>query len=83
MMAKLKEDSFDTLFERGSALAGTPDEIVDQLRAYDRACGGFEYASVQFFFSHLDREVARASLDLFAAEALPALRRDRGGVPSQ
>jgi natural product biosynthesis luciferase-like monooxygenase protein len=77
MIAKLREDSFETLFERGSALVGSPDEIVDLVRAYDRNCGGFEYASVQFYFSNLDREIARSSLDLLATKALPALRADR------
>jgi alkanesulfonate monooxygenase SsuD/methylene tetrahydromethanopterin reductase-like flavin-dependent oxidoreductase (luciferase family) len=77
MIAKLREDNFDTLHARGSALAGSPDEITKMLLDYHTLCGGFEIASIQFNFSNIDPGLARRSLELFAAEVLPALQDDR------
>lgn len=76
MIAKLKESSFDELHERGSSLVGSPDEIIDTVRAYHEACGGFEVASMQFYFSNMRTDLARASLELFAAKVLPTLQAD-------
>ena len=73
MIEKLREDDFDRLYERGSALVGTPDEIATGLLDYHAACGGFDLASVQFCFTGIEPDVARASLDLFAAEVMPRL----------
>jgi natural product biosynthesis luciferase-like monooxygenase protein len=77
MIAKLREDDFDALYARGSALAGSPDEITKMLLDYHAACGGFEIASIQFNFSNIDPALARRSLALFAAEVLPGLRSSR------
>jgi alkanesulfonate monooxygenase SsuD/methylene tetrahydromethanopterin reductase-like flavin-dependent oxidoreductase (luciferase family) len=84
MIGKLRDDNFDSLYERGSALVGTPDEIVEQLLKYHAACGGFDLASVQFSFSNIAPAQARASLELFAAEVMPALRgADPAGSPAE
>ena len=74
MIASLREDDFDRLYERGSALVGSPDEIVERIRAYHDRCGGFDVASIQFYFSNIDPELARGSLELFAARVLPRLQ---------
>ncbi|MGO4431340.1 LLM class flavin-dependent oxidoreductase, partial [Streptomyces sp. MCAF7] len=66
MIEKLRQDDFDRLHERGSALVGSPDEITTMLLDYHAACGGFEAASIQFYFSDIDPELARGSLQLFA-----------------
>lgn len=73
MIAKLRDDNFDSLYERGSALVGNPDEITEMLLKYHSSCGGFEQASVQFSFSNIDPALARASLELFGREVIPAL----------
>jgi natural product biosynthesis luciferase-like monooxygenase protein len=73
MIEKLRKDDFDRLYERGSALVGTPDEITTMLLDYHAACGGFDLASVQFCFAGIEPDVARASLELFAAEVMPRL----------
>jgi natural product biosynthesis luciferase-like monooxygenase protein len=78
MIAKLREDDFDTLHARGSALVGTPNEITDMLLDYAAACGGFELASLQFNFSNIDPGLARHSLELFAAKVLPAVQSNGG-----
>ncbi|NMN96159.1 LLM class flavin-dependent oxidoreductase [Antrihabitans stalactiti] len=75
MIEKLATDNFDRLHERGSALVGTPAEITEMLLNYHASCGGFEFASVQFFFHGIPIEVAHASLKLFATEVMPALRK--------
>lgn len=74
MIEKLRQDDFDRLRERGSALVGSPDEITAMLLEYHAACGGFESASIQFYFSDIDPELARSSLELFAAQVMPRLQ---------
>lgn len=76
MIAKLRDDDFDTLHARGSTLAGTPDEITKSLLDYHAAVGGFEVATIQFNFSNIDPRLARRSLELFAKDVLPALQHD-------
>jgi alkanesulfonate monooxygenase SsuD/methylene tetrahydromethanopterin reductase-like flavin-dependent oxidoreductase (luciferase family) len=73
MIEKLRQDDFDRLYQRGSALVGSPDEITTMLLDYHAACGGFETASIQFYFSNIDPELARGSLELFATRVLPRL----------
>ncbi|MFE4371734.1 LLM class flavin-dependent oxidoreductase [Streptomyces sp. NPDC056835] len=75
MIEKLRHDDFDRLYERGSALVGSPDEITAMLLDYHAACGGFETASIQFSFSDLDPELARTSIELFATQVMPRLTR--------
>lgn len=74
LIANLRQDNFDRLYERGSALVGSPDEIATRLLDYHASCGGFEVASVQFYFSDIDPSLARRSLELFAKHVLPKLR---------
>lgn len=74
MIEKLRQDDFDRLYERGSALVGSPDEIADMLVGYHAACGGFELASIQFYFSDIDPGLARRSLELFATRVMPTLK---------
>jgi alkanesulfonate monooxygenase SsuD/methylene tetrahydromethanopterin reductase-like flavin-dependent oxidoreductase (luciferase family) len=73
LFGKLRNDNFDGLYERGSALAGSPDEIAGKLLDYHDACGGFEMASVQFYYWGIKPDLARESLTLFASEVLPRL----------
>jgi alkanesulfonate monooxygenase SsuD/methylene tetrahydromethanopterin reductase-like flavin-dependent oxidoreductase (luciferase family) len=74
MIEKLSKDDFDSLHDRGSALVGSPDEIVKTLLDYHAACGGFEVASAQFYFSGIAPETARTSLELFAKQVVPQLK---------
>jgi len=54
--------------------SATPEEITTTLLDYHAACGGFEFASVQFCFTGIDPRIARESLELFAAEVMPKLK---------
>ncbi|RLU81339.1 LLM class flavin-dependent oxidoreductase [Streptomyces griseocarneus] len=74
LIEKLRKDDFDRLRERGSALVGSPDEITRMLLDYHAACGGFDAASIQFYFSDIDPELARSSLELFATQVMPKLQ---------
>jgi alkanesulfonate monooxygenase SsuD/methylene tetrahydromethanopterin reductase-like flavin-dependent oxidoreductase (luciferase family) len=73
MFRKLRQDDFDSLYERGSALVGSPDEITARLLDYHAACGGFEMASIQFYYWGVKPDLARDSLALFASDVLPRL----------
>ncbi len=64
---------FDTIAEDGRAFAGTPAEvtqIIQRQMAESRA----NYFVGQFAFGDLTPEETRRSVDLFAAEVMPALR---------
>jgi alkanesulfonate monooxygenase SsuD/methylene tetrahydromethanopterin reductase-like flavin-dependent oxidoreductase (luciferase family) len=73
MIAALERETFETVLDAGGAWVGTPDEIVEQARAYQEQVGGFEVASLQVNFATLPFADAERSLGLFGREALPRL----------
>lgn len=54
-------------------LWGTPDEVVERVRAIGEA-SGTEHLAIAFRFAGLGYEEAEASMRLFAAEVLPRVR---------
>lgn len=77
IIAGLKAETFETQLAKGAAWVGTPDEIADQIVAYDKAVGGFEIASLQVNFNTLSFEDASASVRLFAREVIPRFSRTK------
>lgn len=71
IIAKLKEDSFESQVALGGALVGTPEMIVKQLRAYSESIGGFDIASLQVNFYDIPFAAARKSMALFARDVMP------------
>lgn len=71
LIAKLREDTFESQIAQGSALIGTPDEVAQQLRAFIDRAGAIDIGSLQVNFSDLPLEPARRSMELFAREVLP------------
>lgn len=69
----LDRETFDTVLEKGGAWIGTPDQILEQARAYQEQVDGFEVASLQVNFATLPFGEARRSLELFATDVLPHL----------
>ena len=76
IIAGLQKETFDTILSHGGAWAGSPNEILSQIRAYQAEVGGVEFASMQVNFATLDFGEARRSVGLFAGEVLPYV----GGV---
>jgi alkanesulfonate monooxygenase SsuD/methylene tetrahydromethanopterin reductase-like flavin-dependent oxidoreductase (luciferase family) len=73
-MGKMSESNFEEQIEKGSAWVGTPDEIKSIIARFVDFMGPFEHASVQINFGHMAYEDARASMQLFASEVMPAFR---------
>ncbi|HXP92412.1 MAG TPA: LLM class flavin-dependent oxidoreductase, partial [Candidatus Binatia bacterium] len=71
IIAKLREDTFESQVALGGALVGTPRMILEQLRSYSEKIGGFDIASLQVNFFDIPFEPARKSMELFAREVIP------------
>jgi hypothetical protein len=80
IIAGLAEQDFEKQVASGSAWIGTPDRILDAIRAYDAQVGGFEHASLQVNFNTIRREDAERSMRLFAREVMPDASRPRMGA---
>jgi len=67
---------WDTMQAEGRAIAGTPAAVAAFLR--DKlAVSGADYVIGQFAFGDLTLDEVRRTVDLFAGEVMPALRRER------
>lgn len=71
MVQKLRDETFETQVESGSAWIGTPNEVCATIRRLQQTFGDFEHASMQVNFFDLDVADARRSLELFAREVMP------------
>lgn len=70
---ELKAQTMESMIASGSALIGTPEQVVKQLRALSDRLGGFEHASVQVNFRLLPQSEALRSMRLFGKTVIPAL----------
>ena len=75
MIEALDRETFETQVEKGSAWVGTPEELSEQIRAYDTAIGGFDDASLQVNFNDMSYEDAEKSLKLFGEKVMPTFAR--------
>jgi alkanesulfonate monooxygenase SsuD/methylene tetrahydromethanopterin reductase-like flavin-dependent oxidoreductase (luciferase family) len=82
IIAKLREGTFESQIEQGSALVGTPQTVARQLEAFIERVGPFEIASLQVNFSELPFEEARRSMQLFASQVMPRFTTQRAIVPA-
>jgi alkanesulfonate monooxygenase SsuD/methylene tetrahydromethanopterin reductase-like flavin-dependent oxidoreductase (luciferase family) len=69
----LNVDSFDTLVGQGQGIAGSPGTVREFL-ARQVEDSGTNYVVGQFCFGDLSLDEMTRSVDLFAAEVMPALR---------
>lgn len=67
----LGKETFESQVEKGAAWVGTPDSLVEQIRAYDDAIGGFDDASLQVNFNDMAYEDAERSVKLFGEKVMP------------
>jgi alkanesulfonate monooxygenase SsuD/methylene tetrahydromethanopterin reductase-like flavin-dependent oxidoreductase (luciferase family) len=75
MIAKLRDDSFESNVSMGSAWIGTPDQVAGQIRQYVAEVGDFEIASLQVNFGTIPYAEAKKSIELFAREVMPEFTR--------
>jgi alkanesulfonate monooxygenase SsuD/methylene tetrahydromethanopterin reductase-like flavin-dependent oxidoreductase (luciferase family) len=62
---------FETVVERGDAIAGTPDQVREYI-AREIDATGVNYYVCDFAFGRMTQEEAMCSVDLFAKEVMPA-----------
>jgi alkanesulfonate monooxygenase SsuD/methylene tetrahydromethanopterin reductase-like flavin-dependent oxidoreductase (luciferase family) len=67
-------DSYDDFLERGSALVGSPQQVIDKVGRYHEAFGN-RLIAIGGHPGNLSRAQFIASLELFQAEVAPVLRR--------
>jgi alkanesulfonate monooxygenase SsuD/methylene tetrahydromethanopterin reductase-like flavin-dependent oxidoreductase (luciferase family) len=66
-------DGYDDFLARGSALIGSPDEVIEKIGRYHEAFGN-SLISIGGHRGHLPQEDFVASAELFASDVLPVLR---------
>ena len=71
VIGQLAKETYETQVAKGAAWAGAPDDMVEQICAYDEMVGGFEEASLQVNFGAIPLAAAKASVRRFAAEVMP------------
>lgn len=71
IIAGLAAETFESQVQKGAAWVGAPDEIAEQIAAYDALVGGFEIASLQVNFNTIPIEAAQRSMRLFAEKVMP------------
>lgn len=71
MREKISAQTLESQIEVGAAYIGTPSEIIEQLHAFDAACGGCDELSLQVNPFGMDVEVAEASVRLFGEKVMP------------
>lgn len=71
IIAGLAAETFESQVQKGAAWVGSPDDIADQIAAYDQLIGGFEIASLQVNFNTIPLEAAQRSMRLFGEKVIP------------
>ena len=66
---------FEEFQEKGEIVVGTPEYVVEELERQYEAVGGFGRINGLFQFGSLPDEKVRRSLELYADEVLPAVRK--------
>lgn len=74
IIAGLAAETFESQVQKGAAWVGSPEEIAEQIAAYDELVGGFEIASLQVNFNTIPFEAARRSMRLFGEKVIPRFR---------
>ena len=74
IIAGLSAETFDTQRAKGAAWVGTPEFLIQQIRDYSQAVGGFEIASLQVNFNDIGVLEAEASMRIFAREVMPHIK---------
>ena len=73
MIAQVSKETFEDQVAKGVGLAGTPEDVIAMVRAYNDEVGGFEAASLHVAPSTMLVDVAERAMRHFAAEAMPKL----------
>ncbi len=68
---KIAAQTLESQIESGAAFIGTPSDIIEQLEAFDKACGGCDEVSMQVNPYGMNVDLAEASMRLFGTDVIP------------
>ncbi len=71
IIAGLAAETFESQVQKGAAWVGSPEEIGEQIAAYQTMIGGFEIASLQVNFNTIPLGAAQRSMRLFSEKVMP------------
>ena len=80
MRARMAAETFESQIAHHAAFVGTPDDIVEQLHAFDEAMGGVDHASMQVNFNDMPYALAERSVRLFGERVIPRFTRTQPGI---
>jgi len=75
-IAYLTEAPLQELIDLGMFFVGTPDQVVEQVKAFDRAVGGCDNLLMMMHTGPMTFETTYQSMKLCAEEVLPRLREE-------
>lgn len=71
MIEAMRKATFEDRMKAGVVFIGSPANLIEQIEAYDRLCGGLDKISLQVNFHDMPVDEAEASMRLFAEEVMP------------
>jgi alkanesulfonate monooxygenase SsuD/methylene tetrahydromethanopterin reductase-like flavin-dependent oxidoreductase (luciferase family) len=74
LIARLKQQSFDSLVASGAVWVGSPESIRARIASFVEQVGVFDIASLQVMYGHMSEADAERSVRLFAERVMPAFR---------
>lgn len=75
MAEKIRQETFESQVAHGAAFVGTPEDIAEQLHAFDKAMAGCDHVSLQVNFNDMCYEDAERSMKLFGEKVIPRFPR--------
>jgi alkanesulfonate monooxygenase SsuD/methylene tetrahydromethanopterin reductase-like flavin-dependent oxidoreductase (luciferase family) len=74
LIARLKQQNFDSLLASGAVWVGSPTSIRARIASFVEEVGDFDIASLQVMYGHMSEADAERSVRLFAERVMPAFR---------
>ena len=74
MREKIAGQTLESQLESMAAFVGTPDDIEEQLRAFEHATGGCDEVSMQVLYDNMEYDDAERSVKLFGEQVIPRFR---------
>ncbi len=74
MSEKIAAQTLESQIESMAAFVGTPDDIEEQLRAFNDATDGCDEGPMQVLYDDITDEDAERSVKLFGEEVVPRFR---------
>ena len=71
MYEKMRKETFESQVAHHAAFVGTPKDIIEQFREFDRVMGGCDEVSCQVNFNDMDYATAERSVRLFGEKVIP------------